>query len=61
MMFFILIKEQNILSQNSLVIGPIGFLFSSKFIYLVFKIEKFDVYNIWLLINNGLLKFDSTF
>ena len=30
-----LIKEQNISNQSSLVIGPTGFLISSKLIYLV--------------------------
>ena len=33
--FFILIKQPNISNQRSLVIGPIGFLFSWKLIYLV--------------------------
>ena len=30
-----LIKKQNISNQSSLVVGPIGFLISSKLFYLV--------------------------
>ena len=33
--FFILIQQQDISNQRSLVIGPIGFLISSKKFYLV--------------------------
>ena len=33
--YFILIKQQNISNQSSLVIGPIDFLISSKLVSLV--------------------------
>ena len=33
---YILIKQQNILSQSLLVIGPIRFLISSKLLYIIY-------------------------
>ena len=57
-----LIKEQINANENSLLIGPISFPISSELLKLVlYSIVSLTFKIVWILINNGLLKFSPIF